>query len=601
MSDQGDQDGFVRTYRAELEALRTEGEAFAERFPKIAGRLRLGDDANPDPHVERLVESFAFLASRVQTKLNDDHPELSDAMLELLYPHLTRPIPSMSVVEVEPDPGVSMPAAGVSIVRGTTFLSRPIDGEPLTFTSSADLTLRPIRVTGATVGLPSVEERRDHPKARATLSLELQSEGEHSFPDLAIDKLRFFLKGDVGVTGDLYELLAADVMQIGVGDQVVPLDCLRPMGFDDDEAMLSCPRRSFTGYRFLQEYFAFPAKFHFFELSGLNAAAISGKKLELRFVLRREPRVPETSIEAANFALNCVPLVNLFEVGADPIMLQPFVSEYDVVPDKRHPLMYEVYGIEELSATVQGGGDRQTYLPFFSLHGGAGADQDGVYWQARRRASRRKADDGTEVSVSLVCLNLDRAPVDGGTLHIRLQCTNRDVPFRSGKWGTDEDFRPEGVSGISVVRCVHRPTRTLRPPLRGAAQWRLISQLSLNYLSLVREGRTALREILRIHDVADSAASAREVEGLLDVQCEAAVSWMQNEFGSGFVRGLHTTVKLDREAFVGSSMVLFASVLERFLALYSAINSFSELSLETAQDEGEVLRWPPRSGERVLL
>jgi len=601
VSEQGDHDGFVRSYRAELEALRQEGEAFADRYPKIAGRLKLGDDANPDPHVERLVESFAFLAARVQRKLNDDYPELSDAMLELLYPQLTRPIPSMAIVELELDTKKSVPASGKEVPRGTRFLSRPVQGEPLTFVSTTAATLWPVRVADAVVSSPSPEDRQRHPRARAALVLRLETIGAHDFSGLRLERLRFFLKGESGVVSELYELWGADVASIDVAGTTLDASRLQPAGFSERETMLASPRRSFAGYGLLQEYFAFPQKFHFFELAGLEGVGLTGKSVEIRFVLQREPRVPEASIGADNFSLACVPLINLFAANADPISIQPLVSEYDIVPDRRHAMNYEVYSVEKVEAAGQRGAERSTYVPFFSLHGGAAPEAGRVYWQPRRRASRRKADDGTEVSIALVNLDLAGAPVDGGTLHVKILCTNRDVPFRSGKWGGDEDFRPEDVSGIAAVRCVHRPTRTLRPALRGAAHWRLVSQLSLNYLSLVSEGRAALREILRIHDIAESAATRREIEGVLEIRCEPAVRWMASRFGSGFVRGLRTTIKLDREGFVGSSLLLFATVIERFLALYCAINSFSELSLETAQDEGEVFRWPPRAGERVML
>jgi len=366
--------------------------------------------------------------------------------------------------------------------------------------------------------------------------------------------------------------------------------------------VLPYPRRSFSGYRLLQEYWAFPQKFHFIEVSGLAPLRGShARSIELTFLLDREPRIPHASITGGNFSLSCVPLVNLFETNADPIRLTPYTSNHDVVPDAQRPLDLEVYSVEEVAGLEQGTRERSVHAPFYSVRHDVGAEATRSYWHTLRRASRKKGDDGTEVSIALVDLDLERAAHTDETLHVRIVCTNRDTPFQSSEWGRPDDFRPEGVTGVAGVRCVHAPTRTLRPRLGGSQHWRMISQLSLNYLSIVREGRDALREILRVYDISDTPGNREQVEGIVDVRSEPSVRWIQTEAGGGFGRGTRTTVVIDRDRFVGSCPLLLASIIERFLARYCAVNSFSELSLETPQDQGEVHRWNPRAGDRVLL
>ena len=605
-----DQDGFTEHYLRELEALRKEGADFAERYPKVAARLRLDDRSNPDPHVERLIESFAFLTARVQRKLDDEFPELGDALLEVLYPHLARPIPSMAIAEVGLDLEQSVPTGGLLIERGTTFLSRPANGEPLRFRSTSDLRLWPLAVEEAEILPPSANEMERYPDARAALRLRIGCRSEQSIGEMELESLRTFLKGEARTVADLYELFCTDLIGITVATEGtrrgsgfdLPTSALASHGFGPEEAMLPYPKRSFSGYRLIQEYFAFPAKFHFFDIGGLERLWESpSRSLELRLVFSREPRIPHANVTADNFSLSCVPLVNLFEINADPILLNPFVSEHDVVPDAQRPLDLEVYAISEVTGISPDSHVRFEYAPFYSVHHDTQPGSIRAYWHTRRRASRRKGDRGTDVSLALVDLDLQHVRREDETLHVRVVCTNRDLPAQVSGWGAVDDFRPEGITGIANVRCVRAPTRTLRPTLSGAAQWRLLSQLSLNHLSLVREGRDALCEILRTYDITGIAENREQIEGIREVSSVPTVRWLESAAGGGFARGTQTTLTLDRDRFVGSCPLLFAGVIERFLALYCAINSFSEMRLETPQEQGEVYRWNPRAGDRVLL
>jgi type VI secretion system ImpH/TssG family protein len=343
-------DAFTRSYLAELEALRREGADFAERYPKIAGRLKLGDEASPDPHVERLLESFAFLTARVQRKLDDDYPQLSQSLLEVLYPQLTRPIPSMAVAELSLDFDQSIPAAGRAVPAGTPFVSKPVRGEPLRFRSTAPARLWPLKIARAEITPPRGDDLARHPRVRSVLTIQVEAVGT-KLSELELEELDLYLKGEPATVNELYELLCGGLAGLEAGGKILERSSLEARGFADDEAMLPYPLRSFAGYRLLQEYFAFPAKFHFLRIRDLgDVRRRSDTKLDLRFLLAREPRVPTASVTADNFSLHCVPLINLFESNADPIVVSPFVDRHPVVPDAQRPLDLEVYSILNLLA-----------------------------------------------------------------------------------------------------------------------------------------------------------------------------------------------------------------------------------------------------------
>lgn len=604
MADAADE--FVNEYLRELEYLRREGRDFAADHPKVAGRLRLQDNESQDPHVERLLEGFAFLTARIQRKLDDDHAELASSLLGVLDPHLVRPVPSMCLAEVALDTEQSVPAAGKVIPRGTTFSSPPVRGEPLKFRSTADVTLHPIRVSELRVEAPDARAWGQGSGVRSLLHVGLTAAGEHPFGVMGIDDLRFTLKGTDRIVYDLYESLTTSVVEVVIasgGRELLrlPAGSLVPCGFDEAEASLPYPRRSFAGYRLLQEYFAFPDKFHAFRLTGLDAlAGLKARDLEVRILLSREFEVEVAEIGPGNLSLGAVPLVNLFAMTADPVLVTPYQSEYDVVPDAHRARDLEVWSVEGVTGISARTGERVAYEPFYSLRHGRQVDGPQAFWHDRRRPSQRVGDNGTEVSLALVQLDMTRAELEEQTLHLELLCTNRDTPANVSQWGGARDFQIEGVTGIKSVSCLERPTRALRLDA-GSSHWRLVSGLALNYLSLVGDGGENLREMMRTYDLADTPATRQQIDGVQDVVAESVVRRVRAQRGAGFCRGMRATLTLDRSHFVGASPVLFAAVIDRFLALSCAVNSFSQLALQTPQDQGLVHEWPPRTGEQIVL
>src|SRR5438093_7433685 len=110
-------DDLLAYYHHELTFLRQLGAEFAGKYPKIARRLVLEEDKCEDPHVERLIEAFAFLAGRIHRKLDDELPEITEALLSVLYPHYLAPIPSMSIVQFAMDTAQARLQTGQTVKR----------------------------------------------------------------------------------------------------------------------------------------------------------------------------------------------------------------------------------------------------------------------------------------------------------------------------------------------------------------------------------------------------------------------------------------------------------------------------------------------------
>ena len=606
-----------RYYDDELSFLRQMGAEFASKYPKIADRLVLEPNRCEDPHVERLLEAFAFLTARLHLKIDDEFPEITESLIEVLYPHFLRPIPSMSIVQLEVDPEQGKLSTGVTIPRETLLYSRPVDGVPCKFRTCYKTTVWPVKVRGARWRSPErLSPPLKAPEAMAACSIEIACEAEAQFSNLEIKSLQFHLSGDSNVVYTLYELLFNNCARILLRnpkkpDQrpiALPPNSLRPMGFSNDEALLPYSRRSFTGYRLLQEYFAFPEKFLFAELTNLQCLSAGDfeDRVEVVFLIspfERSDRQQalELNITEKTFKLGCTPIVNLFPHTAEPILLEHTRFEYPVAPDFRRPNALEVFSIEQVLTSSPDRQEITYYEPFYSSHHGRPEGKTQAYWHAKRRPSLRQHDSGTDVFLSLLDTSGQSPRLGADTLTVRCICTNRDLPSRLPFGSETGDFVVEGASVVKRVLTIRKPTQTVRPPLRTGLHWRLISHLSLNYLSLVEEGRGALQEILRLYNYSDSTSHEHQIAGITSLKSHRHVDRVVSGQGISFARGIRVEMEFDEEPFAGGGVFLFASLLERFLGLYASLNSFSQLVVRTKQRKEVLREWRPRAGERILL
>jgi type VI secretion system protein ImpG len=615
-------DELLLYYERELRFIRRMAMNFAEKYPEIAGRLLLEPQKCEDPHVERLIEAFAMLTARVHQRIDDDFSEISDALLSILYPHYLAPVPSMTIVRFEVDPDVANVEGGFQIREKSLLYTRPVAGVRCCFRTAYPLRIFPVEV--AEVGLvnPSTFSSSLPASTQSALRIRLRALGGARFHELGMDSLRLFLDAPSGEIHSLYELFLRDPQGLvvrekaGAREHLLPAHAIRPVGFDRDEGLLEYPRESFLGYRLLQEYFVFPEKFLFVELGGIEKATrdCDADEIELHVLLSQSIAQLDLRVDRENLKLDCTPAVNLFPLTADPIRLTHAAVEYPVVPDARAPHSYEVHSIVGVSALVPGTAESRSYSPFYGIRHGSAAAGEGAFWHATRRPSMRKSDSGSDVFLSLVddAFSALDLPVD--VLHVETLCTNRELPARLPFGDPAGDFQLEGRPGVSRIAALRKPTEPLPAPIRAASRWRLISHLSLNYLSISDDGGlhgtsaeasgkalTALQEILRLYDFSDSAVTRQRILGLVGLRSRPTVRRAGRGGAAGFARGVEAQLEFDPSQYTGSGLFLFASVLERFLGLYTSVNSFVQTVARVRQQPGELKRWPPRAGETQLL
>lgn len=609
-------DELLPYYEKELAYIRQLGAAFAEEHPKIAGRLGISSDTIEDPHVSRLIESFAYLNARIQHKLDDDFPELSDALLGVLYPHYQRPIPSMSIVQfVSDEEQLDSP---FHVSAKTLLETEQFQGENCRFSTVYPVNLLPLKVmeaslTGRPFNTPGSLAVKG---AGGVLHIKLQTFNDDiHIKDLAFDRLRFYLKGQPQHIHPLYEQLVgrchnvaisrseADTSPIFLGKQAV-----QAVGFEPDEAMLPYPPSSFIGYRLLTEFFAFPEKFMFVDLVGFEDLIPEdiGSELNIYIYVESSDVELEHNIGRETFAMGCTPVVNLFPHAADPIRLDHTRLEYQLVPDARRPNGYEVYSVDEVVA-VRPSGEQLNYLPFYGLTHQHQDSSNHSFWIAARRPAKlgtSPRDEGTDIFLSLVDLDLSANVLEDRVLMIKTTCSNRDLPAKLPFNNEQPKLQCVNASPpCERIRCLVQPTGTIRPPLRNGARWRLLSHLNLNFLSITggQDATTALRELMRLYDFRESAATRALIDSILSVAARPVSAPLNIDGRATMCRGIEIEVTLDDAQLAGSSAYLFAGILEHFFALYCSINSFSRLLVRRNKKEGYLKKCPPRSGERILI
>ena len=609
-------DELLPYYEKELAYIRQLGDEFSKENPKIASRLGINSDTIEDPHVSRLVESFAYLNARIQHKLDDDFPELSDGILSVLYPHYQRPIPSMTIIEFEADPEQLEDAY---VVPSKTLIeTAPFQGETCKFSTNYETELLPIMVesvslTGRPFNTPGSDKIRG---AESVLRISLRTLNDSiKFSELQFDKVRFYLKGLPQHVNPLYQMMLKDTLEIVVADSkqshqitTIGKGSIKPVGFNESEGMLPYPESSFLGYRLLTEFFVFPEKFMFIDFVGLANVLekIDSDGLDLYIYLSTSDIELEHNVDENTFKLGCTPAINLFEQLAEPITLDHTQTEYHLLADARRPTGYEIYSVDQVIGTSSSGEPKE-YFPIYGLNHEQSEKGSDSFWFAQRRPAKSEnlsRDEGTDMFLSLVDLGFNPNQPHDYTLSIRTTCSNRDIPSQLPFNNNQPKLQcVEIAPPCSAVKCMSQPSASVRPSLRDLARWRLISHLNLNHLSITggKQSTKALKELLRLYDFKDSSVTRGLVSSIVKVDAAPINAPLTIDGRAAMCRGIEINVTLDESQLTGTSGYLFSQVLEHFFAVYCSINSFTRLTVKLHGKEGYLIKCPPRAGEKILL
>jgi len=582
-------------FREELSFLREQGKKFTEIHPQLS---RFLNGSNTDPDVERLLEGFAFLTSRLREKVEDEFPELTHSMINMLWPNYLRPVPSMSIVKFTADQSISVMH---KIISGTQLDSKKISSTRCKFRTCRDVDVYPMECIGITA---------HHSREASTIDLKMLLNGQLSVEDIKLGSLRFYLGGDKYSSEMLYLWLNNYLNKITLifGEKEVTLNSsyFSMVGFNND-GMLPYPKNVYDGYRIIQEYLSFPNAFYFFDLNGLAdiLPASFTEEFTIRFSFNKT-LASGVKIDNDSFQLYCTPIVNLFEHDADPIDLTGKKSEYRVVPSSRNPSHFEVFSTDEVTGWLNDKsqksrikGEKRVYSSFESFQHEIERVRNRTALYYRMRVKESTLVDGFDNFISFVRGDESIAYEFTETVALKLTCTNRQLPI-SLEIG-DICYPTETSPAFAEFKNITIPSQPLRPVLDGSLLWTLISNLSLNYLSLL--SKDALSSVLKAYDF--KALVDRQAERIGQMRIKGIVSIESiptDRLVQGLpVRGLKSTITLDQNSFSSEGdLFLFGTVLSKFFALYASINSFHELVVINATNN-EIYTWGIQEGMQPLI
>ncbi|XEV12130.1 type VI secretion system baseplate subunit TssF (plasmid) [Vibrio alginolyticus] len=583
-------------FREELAYLREQGKAFSEVYPQLSRFLQ---SRSYDPDVERLLEGFAFLTSRLRAKIDDEFPELTHSVLNMLWPNYLRPVPSCAVVAFTP---VSKLSETHVLKEGTMLTSIPVENTPCRFSTCRDVVVVPLVTSEVTCM---------HTREASTITVAISNVGDTPLSQLNLSAQRFYLGGDKASAQMLYLWLNHHLSHLSITVDGVNY-LLKPkkisnVGFERRDALLPYPQNVSDGYRLLQEYLAFPEAFQFFDVEGIADALPTGEALHFELHFHFNKTLPsDVLVSAEHFQLHCVPVINLFTHDADPINLTGKRTEYLVSPSSRYPSHYEVFSIDGVQGWQDDSqkdkrvrGDDRVYSPFesFSHEIERVRHRQSLYYRSRIKNSLR--GDGFDTFISFIRSDETVAMDVDEAVSLKLRCTNRQLPLSLGI-GDIQSSRQSHPSFASY-RNITAPTQSLRPVLDGSLLWVLISNMSLNYLSLL--STDALRSVLGAYDF--KALVDRQAERVAKMRMDSILSIETqpvDRLVRGFpVRGLRSALTLDPQGFGSEGdMYLFGTVLSHFFSLYASINSFHQLVVKNALNHEEY-QWDMQVGTQPLI
>lgn len=613
----------LRAYNEELTYLRETAREFGEEHEAVAGRLGLKTPTDPDPYVERLLEGVAFLAARVQLKQQDQFPEFTQHLLQAVQPHYLAPTPSICIASLEPKDGDPSLITGHLVPRGTelTAIAEDHGNVPVVFRTGHDVTLWPLQIAEAEYlssrAAVASYSSAANVRAEAGLRLRIVATGGARLNQVLPPSLPLYIDGSEAVPGELYRQIAGETLAVVAqpvgatrGWRQLPLP--QQTGFEEECALLPAEQRSFRGYRLLAEYFACPERFLFIKLMGLAAAFADcpddAEGCDIVLLFGRNAPTLAGAVSPANLRLHATPAINLFEKQLGRVQITPHSHEFHVVPDRTRPLDFELFRILDVQAYARDNASGRPVAPLYAFGALLYDWREALFYSTQmrtrrlstkeQRLRRRRDYVGTETWLSLTAPGNPERMEDIAELGIRALVTNRELP---------ELLRFSGANHFTIVGAPVRTVSVLRSPTRPRpplglhdAAWRVIGHLTPNYATLAPQDHddpSVLRDHLALYGRQDDPVLRRQIDSLQAIRARPVTRRVPGLDRMAMALGLRIGIKLDDAGFENGRMFLFAAVVDRFLAEFATVNSFTESQFESPL-EGVFARWPPRIGRR---
>ena len=586
-----DIDTLSEYYEYELSHLRSAGSEFACKFPKIARRLDLSGSESSDPHVERLIESFAFLTGKLQKQIDDQFPATASALLDVLCQPLMLPTPSCVIVNFDIDIPRASKSPGFLIPRNTQLHTTSNSGEVCSFSTAHDLQLWPIEITKV-----AAVQKEHIPSyyARSTFYLKISVKYNGSAGSQTPEKLRFYINANALLRGKIFSsiFMSEENVLFHKNEQFKFIPPISAIGLEDNESLFPYPTNVHKGFRLLHEYFSFGEKFLGFDVHISKSVDINGEStiyIPMQYDVSMQ-------LSVKNFSISSVPAVNLFRKISEPLRLEHKQVEYCLVSDFRRYRNHEIYNIEKIIAVDAEKNDEIVVPEFFSCDHGIIPFKEKIFWTARRKKSYIANALGDDIHISFIDMDFNpHFPADK-VFYAHTLCTNRHIAEQIPASGT---LKTEISTPTKNIFCVERPTSQKTSIKTGEILWKFVSALSLNSISFNSDGIKKIKEIVGIFADISISSLRGEIDAMIDVKCKTKTKRVCNQTWQGFAVGSSIEITFDDS--ISNFGIPLSLVISKFLTSYTSINTFTEVIVKSTTKNGILKKWEQHFGIQNYL
>ncbi|WP_216934125.1 MULTISPECIES: type VI secretion system baseplate subunit TssF [unclassified Acinetobacter] len=593
-------------YEKQLQEFGQQSREFANKYPKIAQRLSLNQEQIDDPHIERLIQAFSLISARIDKKLHDSYDVFTRSIFEVMFPQYLKPFPGCSIVSFEDGKKIRHLQSSQKIPKQTVLKSKSIRGVQCEYRTVNQVDLLPIALKSIQFKTHASAHVYLNQNATLIFGFEIFNQQQRL---LEQQKLPIYLDAISSFPLQVLDCIFKTETAFSVIVQDEEIDIKNPfelMGFTEAESTLPVDQHTHHAYRLLIEYFCFPEKFNFLNLNlnFLKDINIGSAEFELcihfKTNLNDQVQVRNYSeLNSANFKLFATPVVNLFPKQAEPQKIDHLRLEYPLITDVHHPQYFQVYAITEMKLLREKSEKSQsTYpvLPFFAMSHYHQTDMQFYY-----HLSPEKNNNQTKLKYSIISKSLAPQKFSSDFISMQLLCSNGDLPYES----YHKDQNNLSLNDNSLARqalLLKRPNLPYYFDQKRQEQWRIISHLSLNNLSLMKANAVShIKELLELYNLPQSKDNRLIINSIHSIQFSLTQKLRAHKPFPLFVRGVKVEIQIDTEIFRGASLYIFVQILNHIFNLKVQMNSYVDMHVIDSKSKQELYQCIQNVGGKRLL
>ncbi|MGE8653562.1 MAG: type VI secretion system baseplate subunit TssF [Acinetobacter gandensis] len=594
-------------YEKQLQEFGQQSREFASKYPKIAQRLSLNQEQIDDPHIERLIQAFSLISARIDKKLADSYDIFTRSIFEVMFPQYLKPFPACSVVSFEDINKIKQLTDRHVIPKATTLRAKSTRGVQCEYQTVQDVVLLPIQLKQ--IKFKTHPSAHMHLNQNATLSMGFEIFSQKN-QLLAQENLPIFLDAisnfPLQVLDSIFKASTSFSIRVGQNS----FDIANPfeiMGFDELQSVLPIDQHTHHAYRLLMEYFCVPEKFNFLKLKlefikyfNLEQSEF---ELQMHFKLNLNDQASirnYSELNAANFKLFATPIVNLFKKQAEPQKINHKRMEYPLITDAHHPEYYQAYSILKMNMVREKSDQDQVFFPVLPFFAMSHYHQDKVQFFYSLNPEQMK-NKHQELNYSVISRALEPHATQSDFISTEILCTNRELPYES--YNKDQNALTLNDSNLARrALMLKRPSIPYYFEQNKKEQWRIISHLSLNNLSLMKgDAVSHIKELLALYNLSKSKENQIIIDAIKNIQFSTTQKLVESKPFPLFVRGLKVEVEVDAEVFRGHSLYIFSQLLTHVFNLKVNMNSFVDVIIVDVNTQQELYQCVQNVGGKTAL